>query len=319
MDDVAVVCAEDRVVAWFGGTGRPMACPDVLAAANPYSFAVLDVDSDGEPDLVTINSAGTLLSVVRGVGGRNFAPQYLLEVAGAAHPELDAADLDGDGDTDLMTRGETETRVLVSDGKGSFAAGQVLGRPEGCLHGAPVDLDGDGHLDLPSSCPMSGLSWRAGLGDATFAAEALVLMSEVEFQTFTFADLDGDDWLDLLLMASDGLKLARGEGPLMFGALTAIGPVIRVPGLRVADLDGELPLEVLLFGEDYQSDELPGIWLLVGDGLGGYELAGKQSLYVRFSDLQIGDFTGDGQVDIVTASVSTAVYDGAIHLLESAP
>jgi hypothetical protein len=268
---------------------------------------------------VAIDGEGKLLSVLRGLGGRAFAAQYVLEVEGAASAELDAADLDGDGDADLVARGWTETRVLLADGEGGFVAGQAIARAEGCRHGAPTDLDGDGRLDLPSFCEAIGLSWRAGVGDATFAAEALVLPSDAGAFNFEIADVDGDGQLDLLLVAYDGLKLARGEGPLMFAELAPLGPAIGAWGLRTVDLDGEPPLELLLFGDDHVDDEPPGVWLLVGDGLGGHELAGMQPLRAAFSDLRVGDFTGDGQVDIVATGTSTANYNSATILLESAP
>lgn len=319
VDDVAIACREDRVVAWFGGTGRPMACPDMRAATAPSGFAVVDVDLDGQLDMVTLDYAGKLVSVVRGLGGRDFAGQYVVEVEGAASAELDAADLDGDGDTDLVARGTVETRVLLADGAGGFAAGQGRDLAPGCMHGALVDLDGDGRLDLPNYCNAVGLSWHAGVGDATFAEEVLVWASDETPYSFEIADVDGDDWLDLLLLNGEGPRLARGEGSLMFSEVVAIGPAIGALEARAVDLDGEPPLELLLFGDDLHDDELPGLWLLVGDGLGGFELAGMVPIATRFTDLRVGDFTGDGQVDIVATSYVTSAYNSATYLLESAP
>jgi len=71
---------------------------------------------------------------------------------------LDGADLDGDGDIDLVTnehKGPNQTQVLENDGNGNFTVHRIDIGHESHLGTKLFDLDGDGDLD------MIGMGWDA--------------------------------------------------------------------------------------------------------------------------------------------------------------
>jgi hypothetical protein len=118
---------------------------------NGSGVAAGDVDGDGWVDLYFcgLDNANVLY---RNLGNWKF--QDITQEAGVACAHLDAtgaalADLDGDGDLDLLVNsigGGTE--IFFNDGKGHFAKSDVLNRGKGAMSLALADIDGDGDLDL---------------------------------------------------------------------------------------------------------------------------------------------------------------------------
>ncbi len=70
------------------------------------------------------------------------------------------ADLDGDGDLDLVTGGETSGRVWLNDGAGRFSRGQrfPIGRYQSIAVG---DVTGDGIADIIAAGVEAYRVWRA--------------------------------------------------------------------------------------------------------------------------------------------------------------
>lgn len=115
--------------------------------------AILDVDGDGIPDVVTGTGDGGLCWL-RGLGGLAFeAPRTLLEPGmGQVQIFPEAADMDGDGIADLLV-GSAGGGLALYKGKagGGFGEKQPIAIPEELTDWAApcaVDLNGDGTLDI---------------------------------------------------------------------------------------------------------------------------------------------------------------------------
>jgi len=120
---------------------------------NGSGVALGDVDGDGLCDLYFARLEGpNVLYLNR--GGWRFEAQP--EAGGAACPDQPStgtvlADVDGDGDLDLLVNGLGHgTRLFLNDGRGRFAesARHRLARRLGATSLALADIDGDGDLDL---------------------------------------------------------------------------------------------------------------------------------------------------------------------------
>ena len=192
-----------------------------------YAPALVDLDADGDLDLV-VGTWNEDVQVHWNDGAQTaprFAaePEPLVELTRGSHASPALADLDGDGDVDLVAgessgelnlwRNDGTPRepyfVLVTDTLGGFDAGR---------RSAPAfaDLDGDGDPDLlvGSESGETAVFWHRGEGplEEAFgsAGPALELPATA---APVFADLDADGDPDLLVgEIAGGLRYYENEG-----------------------------------------------------------------------------------------------------------
>jgi hypothetical protein len=135
------------------GPGMPMSSP--AGIQYPFDVAIADFDGDLVNDVAVAynNSAGAqgAVAIYRNTGGAVLAPPTIYMLGANTHPRaLEAADLDGDGDIDLVAPGQSNGVVCVLDNTGgAFTVRNVSVPGAGVLQGAAVaDLDGDCDLDV---------------------------------------------------------------------------------------------------------------------------------------------------------------------------
>lgn len=130
------------------GTGTLRPRKSYETEIGPLGLAVVDLNHDGLPDLVTANFPRGV-SVLLGTPGAGFGPHVDYD-AGDGNGFVAIADLDRDGEQDLVVLGEHSNTVTLFFGKGdgTFPEQQVLetaGYPDGAV---VADFDGDGKLDI---------------------------------------------------------------------------------------------------------------------------------------------------------------------------
>ena len=231
---------------------------------NGSGLAAADVDGDGWVDLYFCRIDGEN-ALYRNLGRWKFAD--ITESAGVGLP-ADAsrcaafADLDGDGDPDLLVGTQTRgARVFRNDGRGRFtnvSAAAGTGRPLAATALALADLEGDGDLDLYAGYTGGPETGQVFLnrGDGTFTdagdpAPPDSPVSSAATRAARFLDLNGDLAPDLVVAGEQGqptrLWLNDGRGRLGPGpALRGAGGAVR--GLDAADVDGDGDLDLFLAG-----------------------------------------------------------------------
>ena len=112
---------------------------------------------------------------------------------------VDAADIDGDNDLDVLGAGQNDLIWFEADASQSFAAHE-LATPVGFSHVDVVaaDVDGDGDQDIVVASQTSdSVEWHENDGDNSFTERVITTLADGARSVFP-ADVDGDADLDAL-------------------------------------------------------------------------------------------------------------------------
>ena len=275
---------------------------DYFPGAGPTGMVLADMDNNGIPDLVIVNSKEESLSVLLGQGNGMFSPAG--KVTGLAeYPYYFAVgDFNGDGNLDVAVQtklGNSRLRIFFGDRAGHLRPGPEQELPGGNKGMAVADLNGDGKLDLVVVLSYAkAVAVLLGNGDGTFHQGAF-LLSGVSPGPATIADFNRDGIPDIAVCDynvgtgnSVTIYLGKGDGtfPSNHSFRTGGGPLHIVAG-DVND-DGKLDLVTA----DFQA----GVSLLLGNGDGTFQpprdfVAGKANTYVALADID-----HDGHLDLLS-------------------
>jgi hypothetical protein len=215
--DVLAVSGDDHKIAWFEnldaagdfGPERLVSDPDPFLEAGRIAAADLDGDDDLD---VLVSASGNWDNVVwfeNLTGTGEFGPRRVI-TAGYKDPAfVRAADLDGDGDQDVLTGSAYHQRFdwyENLDGSGLFGSGQFIGyaRPYDAF---VADLDGDLDLDVLAAVGYGNrVIWYAnGDGAGNFAPSRTISTESGVPRSVFAADLDGDGDRDVLSAGHGGV------------------------------------------------------------------------------------------------------------------
>jgi hypothetical protein len=238
--------------------GSPVA---VLSKPHTHGVAAADFNHDGKLDLATESWGENKVTVVFGDGRGGFAsPGVQFDVGQMPYQRLRVADVNLDGNADILTtnlEGDNVT-VLLGDGRGGFH--QPHGSPFACGKSpfalAIGDLNGDGKPDLaivnwagqPGRRSGEGVTVLLGDGTGAFAK-----MTGSPFPTgdgpsrVAIGDVDGDGAPDLVVANSSNrsLTLLRGDRRT-FRPLETMLVGDHPGGVALGDLDGDGRAEIVV-------------------------------------------------------------------------
>jgi hypothetical protein len=297
------------------GDGTFAPAIDYTPARNFADMKLRDINGDGFVDLIFAPDGnfppyhfGTALNN----GNGTFAPTLVTNVFSCGEGTIDAADLDGDGDRDIvLTEEETcpgqEARIFVfrNDGNQNFFRMPDIVLPGRLPHGlALADVTGDGHIDIITGLP-DGMGVLPGNGNLTFGAPIISTTAPYKFK---MVDLNHDGLLDLgMIMQQDafGTELigtALGNGNGTFQAVRTQTGASVLENLRISDdlhagdVDGDGTPDLVVL--NYASNDV-SVFLANPDGS-----LRPHERYGIGNTPQLGtmaDFNGDGRLDVAAA------------------
>ena len=215
-----------------------------------------DVNGDGYQDvLITgLNSGTTYANLYLNDGSGNFVLVAGTPFTPVYESTVDFADVDGDGDMDVLITGEDGggisgvSELYINNGTGVFtidAGSSFTGILRGDVEFADVDNDGDLDVLLQGSNGATGvieLYINNGSGIFTLSTQPFIPVDT--YPSIAISDIDGDNDLDILMSGRNGgvgqTYLYRNDGTGNY-TLVAGTPFAGVTNAAIgfADIDND--------------------------------------------------------------------------------
>jgi hypothetical protein len=126
----------------------PVRAGELFAVPAGQGAADTDYDGDGDVDVIAANRTGDLHVLQNdGKGGFHPIPPMSIGIRHRAEDGVAIADVDNDGDPDLVLSGDEYGRLYLNDGGRGFSYTQSFEGTAGYM-GTLADLDNDGDVDL---------------------------------------------------------------------------------------------------------------------------------------------------------------------------
>jgi hypothetical protein len=225
------------------------------------------------------------------------------------------ADLDADGDLDIVLANEFRPNILLlNDGTGHFSDGsaQLPATEHDSEDVGIADFDGDGDLDIiivSEDDQTNELYFNDGAG--SFSQESDRIPVGGTTNGLVVADLNGDGSPDVLLAnnGQDAVIINDGSGGFVdeTEARLPVSPDV-TQDLELGDVDGDGDLDLVVGNEGPNG-------LYINDGSGRFVDESRRRIPYRSTpeetrEADFGDVDGDGDLDILFANVA-AFVDGA--------
>lgn len=266
-----------------------------------------DLDEDGNSDLAVAMGGG--LQLFFGEGAGEFRPETFFDIGAVGHVEI--ADLNHDGNLDLVAGGQVSNSVYVfiGDGFGEFDPPIQIAMP-GAINGVSAgdfDKDGDTDLIVAQYYTSSALYLLRGNGDGTFApSEAIWTGSLGQAFAVASADLNRDGNLDFVVTDHPGglVRIWLGSGDGNFSSVAPMPAGGEPVSVQVVDLNGDGNLDLVT---PHRFNGALNVSLGMGDGTFTQSLITTDNHFR--SAAVAGQFDRNRSFDIATTSYSDPRID----------
>jgi hypothetical protein len=289
----------------------------------PQALATGDFNGDGKIDIAVANYGAASVTILLNDGLGGFTPASSTVPVDNFPISIAVGDFDRDGKLDLAVANSVAYCTPAPIGCQTNAVSIRLGRGDGTFTAAPsitgtgatndrvttADLNRDGILDLVLNVEATpSVLIYVGQGDGTFSAIASPPTLAYE-RPGAFGDVNRDGKLDLVSAAGvfpdftqSILATALGNGDGLFHAGPP-SPLVEediVPGGLLADFNGDGKLDFAGIGSPTVGFPDNHYDFLLGNGHGSFNLTSSTDLNDFAPGAVVGDFNGDGKLDLAT-------------------
>jgi hypothetical protein len=288
------------------GPHRPLQFRQVTirAGQGPRWVSVADVNHDGNPDILVTNADGGTVSVLLGDGEGGFRAAAGSPIAAGHEPnDIAVADMDGDGNPDMVIPNHQAPTItiLLGDGKGGFrpAPGSpfdVHSNPH--PHGVALgDFNGDGRPDVATdSWGANQVELLTGDGKGGLRLPGRYFpVGRRPYERLRSADFNHDGHPDLVTTNLDDgtvtILLGDGKGGFTEARESPFGAGAKPWQVFAGDVngDGSDDLVVIPYERDLANPSQNAVTVLLGDGHGSFRP-------MPGSPLSLGDCHGANSV-----------------------
>ncbi|MBI1349309.1 hypothetical protein GC163_23825 [bacterium] len=310
---------------------------DIGAGLTGVDFGVArwgDYDQDGDLDLFISGRDGS--NAPQSKLYRNDSGSFTEVSAGFTSVRYSSAawgDFDNDGDLDLLLAGRNSggsdvALIYRNNGDDTFTdiAAGLPGATNGSVAWGDYDADGDLDILLSGTGPSGRVTavYRNDNGSFTDIAAGL---TPVTASSVAWGDYDNDGDLDLLLTGIDGggglhTQIYRNDGSDTFTDIAAGLTGVQYGSVAWGDVDNDGDLDALVTGRNAASARITNVYL---NNAGTFSDDGSALTGFDFSSVAMGDYDGDGDLDLLivgrdTGGTSTAkVYRNDTSTANTAP
>ena len=337
--DMDIVSASyyDDTIAWYendGAANPSFSAADIVTSADgARSVFAADMDNDGDMDIVSASYNDDTIAWYENDGAANAsfsAANIATSANGAA--SVFAADMDGDGDMDIVSASEYDDTIAWYENDGAadptWSAANIATNANGAYSVFAADMDNDGDMDIVSaSINDDTIAWYENDGSPNPTWSAVNIATNADGARSVFvADLDNDGDMDIVSASEydDTIAWYENDGAAN-PSWTAVDIATSADGAKsvfAADMDNDGDMDIL--SASYEDDTIA--WY-ENKGLAyvGAELSFSAANIATSADgvyadgpysVFAADMDGEGDMDIVSASYwdnTIAWYENEIN------
>ena len=260
--DIVSASIKDNTIAWYENDGN--ATPDFTArdittsASGATNVSAADMDNDGDMDIISVSHNDNKISWYEndGAPNPNFIKHDINEAVNGFLYSIFAADMDGDGDMDMVTASANNDRIDWYENDGApdpnFTITNVATSADGARCIFVADMDNDGDMDIISASKSDNtIAWyeNDGAANPDFTAINIYTSALIAFSVYA-ADMDNDGDMDIVSGSTGDAKIIwhENDGEANPGFTTAdINSYIdeHANTIFVADVDGDGDLDII--------------------------------------------------------------------------
>jgi hypothetical protein len=306
LEDVLVGSILDDRLVWYprldaaGSFGQEQLITDAIE--SPNGLAIVDFDNDGRLDILFTSLGCDCVGWLRNLGGfGQFSPAQTIAGGFSFIEAPVAADLDGDGDEDVLVAGVFNGPLRWwenTDGQGTFESNLLTSNHYQTIKAiTAANIDADNSMEVIVSLVQQNVVLRLDTEEDTILYNQQTQLINTRQDLLEFIDIDADGDLDLATGREGVTVYENINGGLVYYDRAALGQVIRT--MTFGDIDANGFQDVLTVGSYGLSWEL---------NTGGSfqmlfplaeEIINPRALVVR-------DMDDDGDLDFVYASSNNA-------------
>ena len=272
---------------------------------SSWSIFLADVDGDEFIDLIATEELESKIIWYKNLDGLgNFSAQQLIANNLEYTRYVTVADIDGDGDGDILaTSGSNDLVIWVEnlDGLGNFGSNQIitsdLVSPKMVI---AEDVDGDGDKDVIIASRLDNkITWQENLDSlGNFGIEQIISSNSLTAATVFFTDIDGDGVKDVINDSSSNNQpvwFKHNDGIGNFGSQQEItNDTVGSIYVIADDLDNDGDMDVLNI--EFGGETIA--WYK-NDGLGNFGTKQIIASNVTSRNIISVDLDNDGDQDIL--------------------
>ncbi|MEC7280042.1 MAG: FG-GAP-like repeat-containing protein, partial [Candidatus Thermoplasmatota archaeon] len=313
--DIVLASTYDDTIAWYendGAADPSWTASDITTTLDgPWGVYVDDVDGDGDLDVVSAVAYDDTIAWFEndGADDPSWTTSVIATTANNAR-NVHVADMDGDGDLDVVATSLDDKTVSWYENDGaddpSWTAADIDTNSDGAFGVYVDDMDDDGDLDIVIGSAFDDtIAWyeNDGAADPSWTKSAIDTSADGA-RNLHVGDMDGDGDLDIVAASAgdDTIAWYENDGAANPSWTKSVIDSSLDAALSVypADLDGDGDLDIV----SASAFDHTIAWYQ-NNGAADPSWSGTDitTSATGARDVFVGDMDGDGDLDIVSASV----------------